>query len=197
MSGSEGEERAVRRRYRRSRSRSPRRSVTPHRSPRRSPRRSPHRSRTPRGSRSPRRSRSRGRSRSGGSQTPGHRISPSPTPSVGTSEGEASGEQGNSVETPDDSVPMVVSFCYKHKNDLVPDECVACEAIAKANGTVSADTIPPANVRFSRGDEKPPTLTLRDSTIDLMCNVFTSGRFKIPNYFEVLLLLNIFHLSSK
>ena len=44
--------------------------------------------------------------------------------------------------------------------------------------------VPPASARFTRSDERSPVLVFRDSTVDLMCQIFTSGQYQVPNHFE-------------
>ena len=94
--------------------------------------------------------------------------------------------------------PGVVSFCLQHKHNEASDTCPTCRA---CQGSVAAapshsEVVPPANARFSRSDEKAPTVVFRDTTLDLMCNVFGAGRFKVANHFEVVFFLD-HHLTSR
>ena len=136
-------------------------------------------------SRSRSRSRARTRSRSP-SLSRSRSLSKTPSPSLEDS-AESSGTEGEEQL----SSPSVVSFCSLHKMKLMPKECAACEAVAKAHVTVQPlvpplEDFPSADQRFmaSRSDEKPPSLALSDSTISLMDKVFTAGRFRIPKHFE-------------
>ena len=40
--------------------------------------------------------------------------------------------------------------------------------------------------RFTRTDEKPPTLTLSESAMELGTKIFSSGKYRIPRHFEEL-----------
>ena len=137
-------------------------------------------------------SRSRSMSRSEyGSSSPSHSLSKSPSVSA-YSEGESDEvESGKSAEVVDDHPPSVINFCSRHKTSLVPEECAACRSADNANKAVKPlvpplEDFPSADKRFNttRSDEKPSTLNLSDSTINVMDSVFTAGKFRSAKHFE-------------
>ena len=86
---------------------------------------------------------------------------------------------------------FVMNFCSRHKTSLVPEECAACRSADDANKAVKPlvpplDDFPSADKRFNttRSDEKPSTLNLSDSTINVMDSVFSAGKFRSAKHFE-------------
>ena len=94
-----------------------------------------------------------------------------------------------------------VQLCSVHQVDLRPDTCNGCYTISKmvkphvlkeiikarANGDGPEDAeVPSAAARFSRSDEKPPTLTLSPPCMDLASKIFSLGKFKVSHHFEEL-----------
>ena len=127
------------------------------------------------------RSRSRSSSRSSSGSRSGSRSrSPSPSP----------GHGGRGVEDPK------VLFCSIHEVDLKPDTCNAClhvshmikpnvlKELRKEGRKVNMGDFPSAAARFCHSDEKPPTLILSDSSMELATKIFSLGRFKVPHHFE-------------
>ena len=132
-------------------------------------------------------------------RSPSRSASPSPSRSWSGSQSGSRSSQSSPYESDradenlspaNDTVdpPAAVSFCLKHKRNEAIDTCPTCRACqaSVAAAPSPSEIVPPANARFSRSDEKAPTVVFRDTTLDLMCNVFSAGRFKVANHFEEL-----------
>ena len=81
-----------------------------------------------------------------------------------------------------------VLFCSIHEVDLKPDTCNAClhvshmikanvlKELTKEGPKVAMGDVPSAAARFCRSYEKPPTLILSDSSMELATKIFSLGR---------------------
>ena len=114
-------------------------------------------------------------------------VSEGESPGDSELQGEEEADREEKGEGAEDEA-VVVNFCLKHKGALVPDKCPACKAcvMAEESSEVRGPVVPSARARFTRSDEKAPVLVLRESTVDLMCHIFTSGRYQVSNHFEEL-----------
>ena len=97
-----------------------------------------------------------------------------------------------------------VDLCSVHKTNLTQltiETCNACRIISKMmkpevlKGMIgktgspgpqyNVEEVPTAAARFCWSNEKPLTLTFSESTMTLANKIFTLGKFKINNHFEV------------
>ena len=137
-----------------------------------------------RDSRSPSRSRSGSPSGSGsGENTPARSRDNSPEAEVHEEQGTGTG--GGEVQ-----------FCSIHKVDLKPDTCNVCRHVShmikpnvlkelvRGGPRSGGGDVPSAAERFCRSDEKPPSLILTETSMDLATKIFSLGRFKVPHHFE-------------